>query len=426
VSRQSQSRRYLDIAESSGSAVGILHLSFPSRSFHTPPVSPKRLSTIHSHSIYRLSARLLSASNSQEATSKAVQVDVPPLQPNSNGKNKAKVELRPGPVKPVPKSTTNLTPSKGASDDSTHVNAASNASSTKPHPTKPPPSATNDEVLKAVPADEGEASMVETVKRDVEDATRHGILAPPPPDAGIVRRFMHQAWQLFKFYLAGLKLILANGKEVNLIKDRIHNGGSPMSWRELRFIRTFNSDRNKLVPFVLTIVVIEEIIPLIVLYAPGLLPSTCILPSQRDRILSKRREKQRQAYTFARLADIFKGVEQSSVQLPNLDGESINVLCSTVGISSNGIFGMQQRRLAKYLQSLADEDAILLAESKGVRLRAGELSDALWERGIIPDSLTVSQQQKRLEWWLDRTISPSDRSSVEVRAQLLIEMHSSS
>ena len=87
---------------------------------------------------------------------------------------------------------------------------------------------------------------------------------------------------------------------------------------------------DRLVPFVLTIVIIEEIIPLIVLYAPGLLPSTCVLPSQRERILTKRHEKQRQAYTFARLADIFKNGDQSSAQLSSLDDESINVLCRFV------------------------------------------------------------------------------------------------
>lgn len=41
------------------------------------------------------------------------------------------------------------------------------------------------------------------------------------------------------------------------------------------------------------ILVVEEIIPLIVLYAPFILPSTCILPTQKDRIDAKRREKQR-------------------------------------------------------------------------------------------------------------------------------------
>ena len=46
-------------------------------------------------------------------------------------------------------------------------------------------------------------------------------------------------------------------------------------------------------PFVAIVIVLEEIIPLIVLYAPGMLPSTCILHSQRERIDRKRREKQR-------------------------------------------------------------------------------------------------------------------------------------
>ena len=88
-----------------------------------------------------------------------------------------------------------------------------------------------------------------------------------------------------------------------------------------------NTKHDRLVPFVLTIVILEEIIPLIVIYAPGLLPSTCILPSQRERILTKRHEKQRQTYTFARLADIFKAVDQSSAKLSSLDEESVNVLC---------------------------------------------------------------------------------------------------
>lgn len=64
----------------------------------------------------------------------------------------------------------------------------------------------------------------------------------------------------------------------------------------------------RLVPFVLAIVIGEKIIPLVVLYASRLLPSTCV-PSQHERILLERHEKRRQAYTFARLADILKGIE---------------------------------------------------------------------------------------------------------------------
>lgn len=49
----------------------------------------------------------------------------------------------------------------------------------------------------------------------------------------------------------------------------------------------------RLVPFVLIVLIAEEVIPLIVLYVPSMLPSTCIMPSQRERIENKRRDKQR-------------------------------------------------------------------------------------------------------------------------------------
>lgn len=56
----------------------------------------------------------------------------------------------------------------------------------------------------------------------------------------------------------------------------------------------------RLVPFILVLVIIEEILPLIVIYAPFMLPSTTILPSQAERIYEKREEKKRQALTQAK------------------------------------------------------------------------------------------------------------------------------
>ena len=37
----------------------------------------------------------------------------------------------------------------------------------------------------------------------------------------------------------------------------------------------------------IVVVIMEELIPFIALYAPRMLPSTCILPGQRDRINAK-------------------------------------------------------------------------------------------------------------------------------------------
>jgi hypothetical protein len=46
--------------------------------------------------------------------------------------------------------------------------------------------------------------------------------------------------------------------------------------------------------------ILEEALPLIVLYAPFMLPSTTILPSQAARIFAKREEKKAQALSTAK------------------------------------------------------------------------------------------------------------------------------
>jgi hypothetical protein len=48
----------------------------------------------------------------------------------------------------------------------------------------------------------------------------------------------------------------------------------------------------RLAPFLIIVLLLEEVIPLIAIYAPFMLPSTCILPSQRERIENAKRSKQ--------------------------------------------------------------------------------------------------------------------------------------
>lgn len=47
----------------------------------------------------------------------------------------------------------------------------------------------------------------------------------------------------------------------------------------------------RVIPFVIIALFLEEVIPLIAIYAPSFLPSTCILPSQQERIQQKKSEK---------------------------------------------------------------------------------------------------------------------------------------
>jgi LETM1 and EF-hand domain-containing protein 1 len=136
-------------------------------------------------------------------------------------------------------------------------------------------------------------------------------------------------------------LVFTHRKQANAIQARVKAGGEPLSRWESRFIRTNKGDlaryqslsasishfhsyshhsRLRLVPFVAIVLLLEEVIPLIVLYAPGMLPSTCILASQRERIDAKRREKQRAYAETSRdvFLDVLKaGPTALASSLPN-------------------------------------------------------------------------------------------------------------
>lgn len=84
-----------------------------------------------------------------------------------------------------------------------------------------------------------------------------------------------------------------------------------MSTNEYHHSSESSSVSPRLVPFLLILIILEEALPLIVLYAPFLLPSTCILPNQRARITWKRDDAQYNARSEARRILLSAGSLQS-------------------------------------------------------------------------------------------------------------------
>ena len=77
----------------------------------------------------------------------------------------------------------------------------------------------------------------------------------------------------------------------------------------------------RLIPFILIVIIAEEVIPLVVIYAPFLLPSTCLLPSQKERIENKRREKQK---TYAHsMVSVFQSVHNRALSEPELSADAL-------------------------------------------------------------------------------------------------------
>ena len=122
---------------------------------------------------------------------------VPPIPPVS--KPKAKVELRPGPVKPItvdslPSISSQAAQSKLVSSQSTTVQQPN--VDTRPKQKKPATSTQPEEKEASITEPVKAESLADVAKRDIEEAAQHGILAPPPPDAGWARRLFHQVKEL--------------------------------------------------------------------------------------------------------------------------------------------------------------------------------------------------------------------------------------
>jgi len=254
--------------------------------------------------------------------------------------------------------------------------------------------------------------IITAAQHDMQSAAQHGILAPPPPNAGKIGKLFHQAKELFKFYFRGVKLIFTNRGRARQMQQRVKDGGPPLTRWEHQFIKTYKQDVLKLVPFALIIIIIEEIIPLIVIYAPFILPSTCILPSQKERIDDKRREKQR-AYALS-MRDTFERIQKLGEATPGADakqllnGPGLVAVSGILGHSNYSLNILRMFKIRKHLTMVAEDDAFLLQEEAGLRLTPAEMLDALGERGILTQGLSFQQQQRRLQWWLTQTRNPAD------------------
>ena len=128
-------------------------------------------------------------------------------------------------------------------------------------------------------------------------------------------------------------------------------------------------------------------IPLIAIYAPGTLPSTCILPSQRESIESKKAEKA--AASAAASTSIFRSLKGHATPVSNtipLDAlravaGAPTTICSLLGLSTLGIDALRIRRIRKHLEFISEDDNHLNHDQ--LKLRDVEVKEALAERGLL-------------------------------------------
>ncbi|XP_006460974.1 hypothetical protein AGABI2DRAFT_192547 [Agaricus bisporus var. bisporus H97] len=315
---------------------------------------------------------------------------------------KPKVGLRPAPVKPPPP--------KPSTFSAHHVPLSPSRKPTPPaHASAPSLN-----------------QVKETAKHDIEQAEAHGILSPPPPNANWFKRTVHKGIQLAKFYFRGIKLIFVRSRQVSQIRSRVRSGGSPMTRAEFRFIQTQKKDINKVIPFVIIALLLEEVIPLIAIYAPSLLPSTCILPSQQERIQEEKIQKALSSRrNHAALLTELRSKESPESYL-SIDAirsqDAPSVFCGLLGLTVFGFDALRIHRIRRHLSFLAEDDHFLLQDQS--QLSQKELMEALKERGLVDPQASLKSNEAKLQWWLNN-IRSSDPADALARRLSLIIQHSS-
>ncbi|KAF9245035.1 hypothetical protein BU15DRAFT_41570 [Melanogaster broomeanus] len=326
--------------------------------------------------------------------------------PNTPIRNSKKIELKPSPVKPaaLPESIPPQLPSQIQDTPK------------KPHYQPPchrhPPE----------PIDTS-LSALELAKQDIASAVELGVLAAPPKDASQFMRLVYQVFYVLKFYFMGLRTIYTRRDEVSAIRSRAKSGGALPTRAELRFIKNYTQDALKLIPFAVILIIAEELIPFLALYAPRMLPSTCVLPGQRDRIEVKAYHNQLTALFSHR--GVFEAICEQGKQsgfVPLSSLGNAGAVCGLLGLPTWGPSQLNAWRIRKHLNYISSDDEMLRKEGYGQHLSAAELKEALLERGMIPAPERPSEEDLRghLKWWLDKTeVSPEGSKPVSRRLLIL-------
>ncbi|KIK27922.1 hypothetical protein PISMIDRAFT_92103 [Pisolithus microcarpus 441] len=362
----------------------------------------RRLAPVRTLASQAVCVRFLSTVT-PSGTRKLADDKVPP--PGTTAPRKPRIDLKPGPVKPVTLGTDHSPshPLSKPTPRSSHYHPPRHL-----HPPKP---------------FRIELSAVELAKRDIAEASQQGVLEAPPADAGSFKRVFHQALQLLKFYFRGLKAINTHRKQVNAIRKRVESGGALPTRAEVRFIQTFKRDAFKLVPFMVVVLIAEELVPFVALYFPRMLPSTCVLPGQRDRIAFKARADQLGALYRNRGAyeAMYKDGECAGfIQMHGLKDPV--AVCSLLGLSAWGPSLLAAWRIRRHLKIVAEDDDLLRGEGYGRDLTIRELNEVLSERGMIPtpERRSADDLRDQLRWWLDNTeVVPQGADSVSRRLLLI-------
>ncbi|KAI8096710.1 LETM1-like protein-domain-containing protein [Halteromyces radiatus] len=173
----------------------------------------------------------------------------------------------------------------------------------------------------------------------------------------------------------------------------------------------------KLIPFSIIFLILPESIPLFVMFAPGVVPSTCIKDSQ----IYKQREKldklrQTMSANVLRSAQYVKSISAEDFlsltkftkiakhydfdfDLDQIDRIHLASYCRFMGLNGWGTRGMLRKRLDRHFDYLKQDDKLISQEGVD-SLTLRELQQAIEERGMRSLDLDQHHLRQGLKYWI--------------------------
>ncbi|KAI9316789.1 LETM1-like protein-domain-containing protein [Dichotomocladium elegans] len=185
----------------------------------------------------------------------------------------------------------------------------------------------------------------------------------------------------------------------------------------------------KLIPFGIIFLVLPESasdlfpgfqIPLWVIFAPGIIPSTCVQESQIVGVYAQRKklDDARQVMTKNVLAaaTVIPGISAEDFltlrgfekiaknynydfELKQIRKGNLSAYCRFMGLPSWGTKSMLERRLNSHMDYLLKDDQLLSKEGIDTLTRP-QLQQAVEERGMRSLDVDDEQLRRRLDYWI--------------------------
>ncbi|KAG0170700.1 hypothetical protein DFQ28_006667 [Apophysomyces sp. BC1034] len=253
---------------------------------------------------------------------------------------------------------------------------------------------------------------------DAKIAQADDVTTAPEPTSRI-GKLIKQSKELLAFYKGGLKLLWANSKEAKALKQKVEKGGYVLNRSEFQLVHQSSKDMLKLIPFGIVVLILPESIPLLVIFAPGLVPSTCVKESQvREKVDKARQIMSKNVIQSAEKIGSISPEDFLSVRnftklakgygydfdLKRIDRKHLSAYCRFMGLQGWGTQSILKGRINKHMDYLLQDDELIAQE--GVEtLQLNELQKAVEERGMRSLGADEEHLRRSLKYWMTLHLS---------------------